>query len=62
MKFKELEVGEMFEFQKTEGFGLMRGPWVKVGARTYVDQRDYEAGTWRLRHKVGSINVGVERR
>jgi hypothetical protein len=58
MRFKDLSVGEHFEFDRRDkdGFefsGLATGPWTKTSQRCYI--RDDDG----MRCQVGSINVKV---
>jgi hypothetical protein len=57
MKFKELAIGDKFEFDRSQWWSssLASGPWVKLSARTYERIDD------KMQCRVGSINVGVER-
>ena len=72
MKFKDLHIGDTFEFNHNglpQCHGMARGPWVKESARKYVldtnpfsmdpieRQRHYE--NVGLVNQVGSINVAV---
>ena len=58
MKFKDLHIGDAFEFNHN-GLPLCRGPWVKVSARKYVLDTDpfSKDRAERDRH---SENVGLE--
>src|SRR5262245_1602326 len=62
MKFRDLRIGQQFEFASIRKFpfsGMERGPWIKTGSRTYES-----AGSAHRLHghkiKVGSINAEVE--
>jgi len=60
MKFKELNIGDRFEFDR-DGLpivhGLATGPWEKTGARTYKHVTDAHLS----RCLVGTTNVTVKR-
>ena len=51
MKFKELKIGDSFEFDNSRFplSGMERGPWVKTSARKYEKPG--------MRCQVGSINA-----
>ena len=60
MRFKNLSVGAIFEFDR-EGIqfsGMASGPWVKLSARQYTAS-DKENSLYGHRLTVGSINVKV---
>lgn len=60
MRFKDLSVGTIFEFNR-EGVqfsGMVTGPWVKLSARQYAAS-DKENSLYGHRLTVGSINVKV---
>jgi len=74
MRFKDLSVGEKFEFDHSGlplCHGLEPGPWEKISARCYVKYTDpfssdeelrRDHGFWLDNHcQVGSINVKVVR-
>lgn len=56
MRFKDLQIGDVFEFDRT-GIplcsGMARGPWRKTGVRSYERVSD------RMDCKVGTVNVEV---
>ena len=73
MKFKDLSLGEKFEFTSVDEFpfsGMERGPWIKKSARLYSkDTSPFFADPlerqnhifWGLRrNQVGSINIEVK--
>ena len=60
MKFKQLSVGDTFTFESERTMpysGMMKGPWVKIGPRSYVlaDDKTFTC-------HVGSINTVVDKR
>lgn len=59
VKFRELAVGEAFEFKNPSSQG-MQGPWIKTGKSTYTpaDAGNILAGQ---QIRVGTMNVQVER-
>lgn len=72
MKFKELAVGTVFEFDRTGlplCHGLKHGPWVKISARKYILntnpfstddlERWKHQANHELEYQVGTINVKV---
>jgi hypothetical protein len=59
MKFKELVINEMFEFDRSGlplCHGLKHGPWIKISARKYI-HNEYT----RIEYRIGAINVKVEK-
>ena len=63
MLFRELRIGDIFEFESVRRFpfsGMVRGPWVKVSARGYVALlAEHPLAQKKLR--VGSLLVRVDR-
>ena len=57
MRFKDLEIGEVFIFtsQLSPRMGLARGPWRKISPRKYSHLHDETLHNI----QVGSINVNV---
>ena len=58
MTFRELKIGDRFEFSSRREYPLMggaSGPWTKVSPRCYTRDRDG------MRCRVGSVNVGVDK-
>ncbi len=49
--FKQLAIGDVFEFEATKRCGMMHGPWLKVSTRKYSQDN--------VEYRVGSINVAV---
>lgn len=72
MKFKELHVGQKFQFASEHTMphsGMERGPWVKSSARKYhkdttpfgTREQAIEHQEWvGVENQVGSINVEVQ--
>lgn len=70
MRFKDLAVGQRFQFKHTLRYaGLEHGPWIKRSTRTYykhttpfgTDEQAQEHSEWNGLHcEVGTINVEVE--
>ena len=60
MRFKELSVGTLFEFDRdgVQFSGMASGPWVKLSARQYIAS-DKENSLYGHKLTVGSINVKV---
>ena len=71
MKFKELLVGQVFEFDHSKltcsCTGLAYGPWVKTSTRCYrkdtnpfsldyIERQEHASG---LKYQVGTINAEV---
>jgi hypothetical protein len=56
LTFKELRIGDTFEFKRGPWINLISGPWVKVTPRTYVRVSDG------MRCKVGTVHAEVERK
>ena len=57
MKFRDLAIGEVFEFSSRgwKGMGLAQGPWVKVSAQKYDHSTDpARKGFW-----AGTVGVEV---
>jgi hypothetical protein len=62
MTFKELEVGDMFEFDHSmlSSWSGATGPWTKRTARTYMSVSDQRTASGYVPfHRVGTINVEV---
>lgn len=74
MKFKQLKVGQIFEFDSIKSFplsGMERGPWIKMSSRKYrkltnpfsLNRTDRDEhvlfSSKEMECQVGSINVGV---
>lgn len=54
MKFSQLTVGQVFEFNSVDEFpysGLERGPWVKISPRKYAKKG--------IECRIGSTGTGV---
>jgi hypothetical protein len=76
MRFRDLLIGQRFEFARPDSVrlsGLARGPWVKRSARTYYKDTspftdaskewriDNDHAFWYDHHnEVGTIDVAVE--
>ena len=72
MRFRDLQIGQRFEFARPDSLrlsGLARGPWVKRSARTYYkDTSPFTSESigndhafWCDHHnEVGTINAAVE--
>jgi hypothetical protein len=60
MRFKELSIGAMFEFDHNgiQFSGMATGPWIKLSARQYTAS-DKENRLYGHKLTVGSINVKV---
>ena len=60
MRFKDLSVGTMFEFDRTgfEHSGTATGPWIKLSAKQYT-ACDTDNALYGHKITVGSVNVKV---
>ena len=60
MRFKDISVGAMFEFDRTglQFSGMATGPWIKLSARQYT-ACDKENSLYGHKLTVGSINIVV---
>lgn len=58
LRFKDLAVGELFEFARTGLYSSPSGPWKKISFKKYrhVDQEPHERDS-----VVGTVTVGVNR-
>ena len=71
MKFRDLDIGQVFDFTYTFS-DMATGPWVKVSARKYIEHTNpfsvdlIERGRHAMFHgqenHVGTIDVDVEPR
>lgn len=53
-RFRDVKIGEEFEFARPPLSGMATGPWKKTGQRRYMRLSDG------MRCRVGSINAQVE--
>ena len=51
MRFRDLNIGQVFEFSRASELGMERGPWVKISKRKY--------SPWEVEHRLNGIEIRV---